>query len=193
MRRFYPFTLVLLLIAGVWFSSLTHAYYGTDDRRDTYELSGQDLEDADSVVALFHSSRVYDLWDGTSALLTVNYGEDCDLCPSERFREQPSGSFCSGVLVAPDVIATAGHCITWKVAVQDIRFVFGYRMRDATTPELVISNRDIYHAIEVIAWRVDDTTGADWALIRLDRIVENHRIARIRGSGMISNGQPVHV
>ena len=193
MLRFYPLTLALLLTAGVWFSSLTHAFYGNDDRLDIYELSGENLADADSVVALFRSSQVYDLGDGTSALWTVNYGEYCDLCPSERFREQPSGSFCSGVLVAPDVIATAGHCITWKVAVQDIRFVFGYRMRDATTPELVISNRDIYHAIEVIAWRVDDTTGADWALIRLDRIVENHRIARIRESGMISNGQPVHI
>jgi V8-like Glu-specific endopeptidase len=109
------------------------------------------------------------------------------------FGSNPLASFCSGVLVAPDVIATAGHCITWKVAVQDIRFVFGYRMRDAVTPELIISNRDIYQAAEVIAWKEDDTTGADWALIRLDRTVVNHRVARIRESGMISDGQPVHV
>jgi V8-like Glu-specific endopeptidase len=96
-------------------------------------------------------------------------------------------------LVAPDVIATAGHCITGEIAVQDIRFVFGYRMRDAATPELVISNSDIYHAAAVIAWQVDDTTGSDWALIRLDRTVVNHRVARIRESGLISNGQPVYV
>jgi V8-like Glu-specific endopeptidase len=192
MRYFHPFTLVLLLIAGVWFSSLTHAYYGTDDRRDTYELSGQDLADADSVVALFHSSRVYDLWDGTSALLVDKYGEECNLCPSEQFREQPTGAFCSGVLVAPDLIATAGHCIKDE-NIADIRFVFGYRMLDADTPDIVITNSDIYSGAEVIAWQVDDTTAADWALVRLDRAVVNHRVARIRESGSISDGQALHI
>jgi S1-C subfamily serine protease len=192
MRIFYLLALVLLLTAGVWFTPITHGYYGTDDRQEIYELSGEDLEDADSVVALFHYSRVYDLGDGTAALLTENYGEDCNLCPTERFREQPSGAFCSGVLVAPDVIATAGHCIKDE-NIADIRFVFGYRMLDADTPDLVIPNADIYSGAEVIAWQVDDTTAADWALVRLDRIVENHRIARIRQSGTISDGQPVHI
>jgi hypothetical protein len=176
----------------VWFSSLTHAYYGNDDRRDHFELTEQNLEDADSLVALFPASQVYDLWDGTSALLTVNYGEDCNLCPSERFREQPIGAFCSGVLVAPDVIATAGHCIKEK-NLADIRFVFGYRMLDEDSPELVINNSDIHTGADVIAWQDDDTTGADWALIRLDRIVENHRIVRIRQSGTISDGQAVQI
>jgi hypothetical protein len=192
MRRFYPLTLALLLTACVWFSSLTHAYYGNDDRRDHFELTEENLEDADSVVALFPTAQVYDLWDGTSALLTVKYGEDCNLCPSERFREQPIGAFCSGVLVAPDVIATTGHCIKEK-NVADIRFVFGYRMLDEDSPELVINNADIYAGAAVIAWQLDETTGADWALIRLDRMVENHRIARIRESGTISDGQAVHL
>jgi hypothetical protein len=34
MRRFYLLTLALLLTAAVWFSSVTHAYYGNDDRLD---------------------------------------------------------------------------------------------------------------------------------------------------------------
>jgi Trypsin-like peptidase domain len=192
MRIFYSLTLALLLTAGVWFSTVTHGYYGTDDRQELYELSGENLEDADSVVALFHSSQVYDLLDGTSALWTVNYGEDCNLCPSERFREQPTGAFCSGVLVAPDVIATAGHCIKGE-NIADFRFVFGYRMLDADTPDLVITNSDIYSGAEVIAWQVDDTTAADWALVRLDRTVVNHRVARIREAGWISDGQALHI
>jgi Trypsin-like peptidase domain len=198
MRIFPSLTLALLITAGVWFSPLTHAFYGTDDRKEIYELSGEDLEDADSVVALFPDYQVLDMGQGKAALLTVNYGEACNLCPSERFREQPIGSFCSGVLVAPDVVATAGHCIFDEKTstLEDItalRFVFGYHMRDAATPELIISNSDIYAGAEVIAWQVDGYTGSDWALIRLDRIVENHRIARIRQSGTISNGQAVHI
>jgi hypothetical protein len=120
--------LALLVLTGRGFGPPPHGYYGTDDRQDVYELSGENLEDADSVVALFPSSQVNDLGDGTAALLTVNYGDSYNLCPSERFREQPSGSFCSGVLVAPDIIATAAHCIKGE-NIADIRFVFGYQMR----------------------------------------------------------------
>jgi secreted trypsin-like serine protease len=182
----------LVFAAGVWLSPLTHAFYGTDDRKEHFQLSGQDILDADSVVALFPDFQVYDFGDGTSGLLTVNYGEYCNLCPSERFREQPSGSFCSGVLVAPDVIATAGHCIEGE-NITDIRFVFGYHMRDETTPELIINNSEIFFGAEVIAWQLHETTGSDWALIRLDRTVVEHRIARIREKGTISDGQAVHV
>jgi V8-like Glu-specific endopeptidase len=164
----------------------------TDTRQEVYQLTGQHKADADSVVALFPASSVSDQGDGTSALLTVKYGEFFHLCPSEQFREQPSGSSCSGVLVAPDVIATAGHCIVGE-PMTAFSYVFGYRMRDETTPAVVINNRDIYQAREVIAWQLDDNTGSDWALVRLDRPVANHRIAQIRQAGTIRNGQTVHV
>jgi V8-like Glu-specific endopeptidase len=121
----------------------------------------------------------------------VNYGDYFNLCPSERFREQPSGSFCSGVLVGPDIIATAAHCIT-EMNVADISFVFGYHMHDSAAPNLVINNSDIYSGVEVIAWQLDEA-GSDWALIRLDRIVANHRIAHIRESGTINDSQAIHI
>jgi Trypsin-like peptidase domain len=185
--------LALLVMTGAGFDPAPRIYYGTDDRLDIYELpAGQNLEDADSVVALFPDFQVQDIGDGTAVLLTLNYGDSYNLCPSERFREQPSGSFCSGVLVAPDIIATAAHCLT-DMNIADIRFVFGYQMRDQDTPELVINNLDIYTGVEVIAWQLDDTTGSDWALIRLDRPVVNHRIARIREKGTISEGQALHI
>jgi hypothetical protein len=181
----------LVFVAGVYLSPLVQAYYGTDDQKELFELSGQDLADADSVVALFPDYQVLDWGDGRSALLTTQYGELYNLCPSERFREQPSGSFCSGVLVAPDIIATAAHCIRHE-NIADIRFVFGYRMKDEATPEVVIPNSDIYQGREVIGWQLDDS-GADWALIRLDRSVQNHRIAPIRRSGTISDSQTLHL
>jgi V8-like Glu-specific endopeptidase len=185
--------LALLVITGAGFDPAPHRFYGTDDRLDIYELpAGQNREDADSVVALFPDSQVFDMGDGTAALLTGNYGDSYNLCPSERFREQPSGSFCSGVLVAPDIIATAAHCIT-DMNIADIRFVFGYHMRDIDTPNLVINKSDMYQGVAVIAWQLDENTGADWVLIRLDRPVVNHRIATIREQGTISDGEAVHV
>jgi V8-like Glu-specific endopeptidase len=180
--------LALALIAGAAGGMPSPGW--TDTRQEVYQLTGQNVQDADSVVALFPASLVRDRGDGTSQLLTDNYGEHFHLCPAERFREQPIGSSCSGVLVGEDVIATAGHCIVGK-AMTEFAYVFGYRMRDATTPELIINNRDIYQAREVLAWRLDHDD-ADWALVRLDRPVVGHRIAQLRQAGMISKGQAVH-
>jgi hypothetical protein len=124
--------LALVVVAGAGFAPAPTLYYGADGREDIFELTRANLADADSVVALFPDEQVIDQEDGTAQLLTGNYGDSYNLCPSERFREQPIGSFCSGVLVAPDIIATAAHCIQGET-IADIRFVFGYHMRDKDT------------------------------------------------------------
>ena len=182
------FGLAVALIAGAAGESPSPGW--TDTRQDVYQLSGQTLADADSTVALFPAAQVVDKGDGTAELLTVPSGAFLHLCPSERFWEQPSGSYCSGVLVAEDVIATAAHCIVGE-PITAFSYVFGYRMRDAATPELIINTSDIYQARAVIAWDLDHLA-SDWALIRLDRPVVGHRIAQIRETGTISNGQAVH-
>jgi hypothetical protein len=166
--------------------------YGIDDRSEVFQLSpGPDLDDVDSVVALFTAAAVSDNGDGTSTLRTVNFGAQHNLCSSERFREQPTGAFCSGFLVAPDIIATAGHCVNAD-NVADVRFVFGFRMRDAETAHTVIGNREIYRGVAMIGHQLVGN-GADWALVRLDRAVSNHRVARIRRAGKIGDQQAVHV
>jgi Trypsin-like peptidase domain len=166
--------------------------YGVDDRSEIFQLSpGPERDDADSVVALFRAADVSDNGNGTSALRTVNFGAQHNLCPGERFREQPTGAFCSGFLVASDIIATAGHCVN-AGNVADVRFVFGFRMRDDRTAETVIGNGEIYRGVTMIGHRLDGS-GPDWALVRLDRPVANHRVVRIRRSGRIGEGQTLHV
>jgi hypothetical protein len=168
------------------------AIYGTDDRMDIFQLpAGPNLDDVDSVVALFQAAAVMDNGNGTSTLQTQNFGTARNLCAGERFREQPTGAFCSGFLVAPDIIATAGHCVNAN-NVANVRFVFGFRMRNATTTETVINNAEIFRGVAVIG-RQEVLNGPDWALVRIDRPVTNHRIVRIRRSGQIGDTQAVHV
>jgi Bacterial tandem repeat domain 1/Trypsin-like peptidase domain len=166
--------------------------YGTDDRVDVFQLpAGPNLDDVDSVVALFNVASVVDNGNGTSTLQTQNFGTAQNLCAEERFRDQPIGAFCSGFLVAADIIATAGHCVN-DGNVTNARFVFGFRMRNATTAETVISNGEIYRGVAVIG-RQEVGSGPDWALVRIDRPVANHRIARIRRTGRIGDTQALHV
>jgi hypothetical protein len=166
--------------------------YGTDDRVDVFQLGpGQDFDDADSVVALFNDRSIDDNGDGTSTLQTARYGDANSLCPGERFEDQPVGAFCSGFLVAPDVIATAGHCVDAS-NVTDRRFVFGYRMTDDDNAQTTVDNGEIYSGTSVIGRQLV-STGADWALVRLDRPVSGHPSVSVRRSGRIPNKQAVHV
>ncbi|HMK37111.1 MAG TPA: serine protease [Desulfomonilaceae bacterium] len=167
--------------------------YGADDRKDLYELPQDDRmkSSADSVVALFQAGNVKDEGDGTSSLFTSNFGVSRNLCPQERFRDQPVGAFCTGFLVAPDIIATAGHCVN-AANVQDVRFVFGFEMLGPTSPRLNVGNNEIYRGAELIG-REQVGTGPDWALVRLDRQVTNHPVLAIRKTGKIGKDQQLYV
>lgn len=172
--------------------SMQKGIYGVDDRLDLFEVTDADaLNDADCVVALFRAARVRDNGDGTSTLRTRSFGDAQNLCQGERFREQPVGAFCSGFLVAPNVIATAGHCADHG-DVTTIRFVFGFRMLNQNAARTVIPNSEIYRGVRIVGRALADN-GSDWALVEIDREVTNHRVARVRRSGRIEDGQAVHV
>lgn len=169
------------------------AIYGTDDREDIYELPDGDYRKtvADSVVALCKSSIVEDNGDGTSTLVTRNFGESYRICPRVPFTQQPTaGGICTGFLVTSDIIATAGHCVTAD-NVTDKLVVFGFEMTDALTARVVIDNHEIYRGREVIC-REKVGDGPDWALIRLDRPVTNHRALEIRRHGKVNDRQAVY-
>jgi V8-like Glu-specific endopeptidase len=167
--------------------------YGVDDRKDYYEFVN-DLERslAESVAALFQAERVTSNGDGTSKLFTLPLSRSVGVCGGERFSEQPTGAFCTGFLVAEDVIATAGHCIN-ESNVGTVRFVFGYRMIAENTTQLTIPDQDIYSGKEMIGWMLNAGSGEDWALVRLDRPVPDRTVLALRTSGRIADNAPVFV
>jgi hypothetical protein len=166
--------------------------YGVDDRQDVYLVTDPDIHlRADSVAGLIDMSRVTDNGDGTSTILTVLFANSHLLCEGERFRNQPTAPHCSGFLVAPDIIATAGHCINQNNLAQT-RFVFGFRMINENEARNIISNDNIYRGIAILA-REEISSGADYALVRLDRPATGRPILRIRHTGQIDDNQSVYV
>lgn len=174
------------------------AVYGIDDRKEIFNITDSTLRrSADAVVSLFHERNIIPLEDGeNSKIYKTVYGTEYGLCPREPFLTQPCSAFCSGVLVARDIIATAGHCVDTPSKgtppATSIRFVFGYRMRDPYNAQLIISNGEIYSGKEIVA-KVYTTTGADWALVRLDREVVGHQPRPIRRSSKIPDEQGVYI
>ncbi|OGR65569.1 MAG: hypothetical protein A2X31_00315 [Elusimicrobia bacterium GWB2_63_22] len=191
MKKIALLTAVVALCAGAA-SSSDKVIYGSDDRLDIYQVSdARLLKLADSTVGLFQAGDVY--VNGPKAFLTTeSYADGYGLCKEEPFYEQVTGAFCSGSLVAPDIIMTAGHCVKSEDACKDTKFVFGFAVKaKGVMPESVPSS-DVYGCAQLIG-REQVGTGADWALIRLDRKVTGHEPLKYNTADTVKNGDELVV
>jgi V8-like Glu-specific endopeptidase len=172
--------------------------YGVDNRQDYYQLDDQSeskiKKQCDSVVSLFNNDDLVPVQTDSGqqfSLGTSKFGEAYGLCEQEIFFNQPVGAFCSGFLVADDLVATAGHCVN-EDDVTNVSFVFGYRMNSENQAQTTISSSEVYRGKELVGRQLTDD-GTDWALVRLDRPVENHEPFKIRRNGKIKDQQRVYV
>jgi len=176
-------------------TTLFETIYGKDDRLDQYEVVEPNvLATGDATVAFVPKSLLVDNDDGTFSLPNITLAEfylqsvERPLCFDEAFCNQPSIAWCSGFLVAPDIIATAGHCICPQ-DYSDLAVVFGFVMRDANTPVLRIYKSETYYHKEVIAR--NPYAHPDWALMRLDREVTGHYPLPLRHIGIVPDDEPL--
>lgn len=170
------------------------AVYGVDDRKDMFQVSKPAvLAAARAVVALVKAVDLRQKPDGSYDLATEPYRDAYDLCASEPFADQPLGCFCSGFLVAPDVVATAGHCVKTQAQLAGIRFVFDFKMTGVSSPRTSFPASDVYRGTTLMGHALDDATGTDWALVRLDRAVQGRTPVKMRTSGKVPAGQKLYV
>lgn len=162
--------------------------YGTDDRMEYYQAPAVAQQVSDAVVALIDRSWLSQRADGSYDLDTsYELRDDLPVCSNEPFRTQPIPGECSGVLVGPNTIATAGHCMTGN-ACSRYRFVFGFRLESAGNVRDHLDENDVYRCSRVIS---QSTGNSDYALVQLDRQVVGHDWLDVRSSGKISNNASV--
>lgn len=178
--------------------------YGNDDRSEARESQARMLRRlADSTVALFPSGGVeIDAESGRAKLRTSEFKSArvqlpgspfsvwADLCEDEPFRGQGKGAFCSGSLVAADLILTAGHCITDQADCQDTKFVFGFRADGQGRSPGSVPAGEVYGCSQLVARKLEGG-GADWAVVKLDKPVANHTPLRVRREGKPPPGTPL--
>jgi hypothetical protein len=123
--------------------------------------------------------------DGAISMPT--YGEKKHLCKTERFYDQPAGAFCSGFLVSPDAIVTAGHCITNASDCSAAKFVFGYSVKKEGAYPSKAEPGETYGCASIISRQYTDWKG-DYALIKLDRPVTGHIPLALNRADSITEG-----
>lgn len=170
----------------------SNVIYGTDGRLDVYQVTDDRLKTlADSTVALLKTTDI-SISGSTATLRGSNYGTEMGLCSTEKFREQDTAAFCSGTLVGPDTVLTAGHCITNVSDCQSTSFVFGFAVKSVGILPKTVASGEVYRCSQIIK-QVLTSNGADFAVIKLDRAVIGHAPLPVRASGEVSSSDSLVV
>jgi hypothetical protein len=166
---------------------------GSDGRIEQFEIST-----AEGRERLSHSTAVLMLNDVLASIeLAPSWGLRNNICPDQRFWDQPTASFCTAVLVDWDLVLTAGHCVRYA-PLSELSIVFGYYY--VAPGEL--ARRAIYSPQSIVAEALDLPTSAqrlDFAWLQLDRRVEfplepspffHQQMPHLSGEPLVTIGAP---
>lgn len=159
--------------------------YGTDDRMDIYESDDNLMKELSlSTAAQIHNSNVTEI----SGIYTINQKTLAQngICKSERFSTQPVAAECTGFLIAPNKLVTAGHCVTGLSDCKKYKWIFDYANRESIVKKFSFNKDQVFTCTSVIE-RAKDESGADYAVIKLDRKVPDRLPLKYRKEGKISN------
>lgn len=178
--------LLLLVIVSHEISAAPFAIYGDDNRIDPYATTNPLLLKMAATTAAMIGKEHMKVTGANTTITGKSLGDMFKLCPEERFRNQPVAANCSGTLVAPDLIMTAGHCYDMvKANCRDYSWVFDYRVSKEGQLSVTVPNTKVYNCKSVVLKEYDMGTNLDHALIKLDRPVSDRSFAKIRATDSI--------
>ena len=186
-------TAVMTLTALTAQASMDKVVYGDDNRLDIFEVSNpMHLKLAKATAGLVKSYDVEDMRDGQSKL----DGGNLNVCSDEKFDGQLTAAFCSGFLVdheGEQFFVTAGHCIDSQRSCEGIKFVFDYNVKEAGQTQHKVPTSSVYGCKKLVDRVLSRSDSNDYAVVKLDRKVEDREALTFRTEGKISNGEEILV
>lgn len=168
--------------------------YGPDNRLEYGQVLGTEFQRlANSTATMVNTANVA-CAGANCSLATTPWTVDPKsagtnrLCSGVRFRAQPALGYCTGVLVGPKLIATAGHC-TVVNACADTKYVFDFNAdaSGANAPTSVPTS-SVYTCASVSTIYPTE----DWALVTLDRPVPRP-VMNVRYTGAPVLNTPISI
>jgi hypothetical protein len=141
--------------------------YGSDNRQDLWQVQDEALRELMTGSAGTWVSLTSVTVSGPQVeLLGATLGDSQQLCTDEPFRDQPTPGFCSGALIGPDLVLTAGHCLNAQSCARSL-FVFGFVSDAQGQVRTAVPADHVFACARVVA-RLNGTAD-DYAVVQLDR------------------------
>jgi hypothetical protein len=93
-----------------------------------------------------------------------------EVCEDEKFADVINAGNCSGFLVGPDLLVTAGHCMRSKYDCNGGKWAFNYQMANLGVDSEIAAS-EVYGCKEILSQELSNSSKNDFALIKLDRVV----------------------
>lgn len=185
----------LTLVTSGKVLAASNIVYGDDNRMEAYESPAEIQSLGDATAAMIPTKKMLTI--GAFTMLPPStLKQDMKLCEGEAFSEQLSAALCSGFLVGPDLLVTAGHCITSEFDCEKQSWVFDYKL-DAKTKraKTIIDSSKVYKCSKIINAKLvgNGTDKIDYSLIKLDRPVVGRAPLKYRTEGKLEDASDVFV
>ena len=155
--------------------------YGDDGRQDPLFVTDRVVRGYfGSVAAIIPMVLLHDKGDHWT--LDQHPLTEQQICPHQRFANEPSAADCTAFVVAPNLLATAAHCFDVS-GTFEIRYVFGFRRHFLAMPRTFPAG-DVYEPESTDIHCAQN--GVEWALVKLKRPIANAVVLPRRASGKIA-------
>lgn len=164
------------------------AIYGADDRLDVFQSPDPLMRElARSVATQVSVKDVIEKPEWEYRLKTSTLAKN-GLCQTERFAHQPLVGDCTGFLIAPDKMVTAGHCITSTNQCAGMYWVFDFAYYNGITEDEFVFNETQIAQCRAVIERVKNAeTGVDYAVMLLDRKMVGRTPFKVRKEGKVND------
>lgn len=190
-------TTLLLPTLALAHSLNSKIVYGDDDRLDLRDVKDARLvKIAEATAAMIPQERLSVFTDPTSgadALMALTLEGRKGVCESEAFAAQPALGSCTGFLVGPKTLVTAGHCVDEVMGCGNKVWAFGYAITQAGEVSPPAAALETYTCAKVLKAVSVEATGLDYAVVELDREVAGRTPLKFRRSGKVATGTPLIV
>ncbi len=191
---------ILLIPTTLLISTLSFAgqaqikvIYGDDNREDVMNvITPLYLKLSESTAAMISKYKIVEL-NSEEYSLESDTLKDSGVCSHERFADQPVAANCSGFLVGPKLLVTAGHCVKSESSCKNSSWVFDYKVEFSSQSEVTVKKSSVYKCTKIISQELNTDSENDYAVIELDREVTDKKPLKLRRDGTPSKGDSLVV
>jgi len=186
-------TIILTILLSMSAFSKNKVVYGIDNRVEVYQTENTLYSDLAKSTAAMIDAKALSSDDSNVYTITGGTLESRGICKEARFSNQITAASCSGFLVAPNLLVTAGHCITSQYDCENQKWVFDYKQNEEEAIEFTVPATDVYSCKRIIQRALDRGSRDDFALIELDREVLDRTPLEYRKDGKVLDNAPLVV